>query len=379
MAAPGKARRHGSRERVENPVDAQLHGYMMTFRKTYDKLKAHAEYQGGSKMTKIGSLLRIAAVAGAALCIAATSAAVAKDWRGWNIHAPGFPNTIALEDFAKAVTEKTNGELTLKVYNNGVLGNQPDAIEQTRNGALDFANFNLGPMGPIVPMTNVVSLPFLFSSEEQMHHAMDGEIGKRFSDAMEKKGLLALSYFDSGSRSMFNNVRPINTPADVKGMKVRVMNNQLYVDMMAALGGNATPLAMGEVYQSLKTGVVDGAENNYPTYEEYKLNEVAKYYSTTKHLIIPECLCVSKASWDQLSPETQTIVRQAAIDAAQEQRKLWAAASDKAKQDVIAQGAQVNEISDLTPFQEAMAPVYDKFYKDNPDLKAVVEEIRAIK
>ena len=306
-------------------------------------------------------------------------AAGAAEWRGWNIHAPGYPNTVALEHFAAAVSEKTNGELTLKVYNNGVLGDQPDAIEQTRNGALDFANFNLGPMGPIVPMTNVVSLPFLFSSEEQMHHVMDGQIGRDFSDAMEKKGLVALSYFDSGSRSMFNNVRPITKPDDVKGMKVRVMNNQLYVDMMAALGGNATPLPMGEVYQSLKTGVVDGAENNYPTYEEYKLNEVAKFYSTTKHLIIPECLCVSKASWDKLSPETQDIVRKAAVDAAVEQRKLWADASEKAKMDVEAQGAKVNEITDLSPFQNAMGPVYDKFYTDFPDLKAVVEEIRAVK
>ena len=325
------------------------------------------------------SMLRSAALAGAVLAVAISGQASAKNWRGWNIHAPGYPNTVALEHFAKAVTEKTNGELTLKVYNNGVLGNQPDAIEQTRNGALDFANFNLGPMGPIVPMTNVVSLPFLFSSEEQMHHVMDGKVGREFSDAMEKKGLLALSYFNSGSRSIFNNVRPIMTPADVKGMKVRVMNNQLYVDMMAALGGNATPLAMSEVYPSLKTGVVDGAENNYPTYDEYKLDEVAKYYSTTKHLIIPECLCVSKASWDALDAKTQAIVRQAAIDAAVEQRKLWAAASEKAKMDVIAHGAKVNEITDLTPFQDAMAPVYAKFYKDFPDLKAVVEEVRSIK
>lgn len=318
-----------------------------------------------------------AAAATATLLLAGT--AQATEWRGWNIHAPGYPNTVALESFAKAVSEKTKGELTVKVYNNGVLGNQTDAIEQTRNGALDFANFNLGPMGPIVPMTNVVSLPFLFSSEEQMHHVMDGKIGRDFSDAMEKKGLVALSYFDSGSRSIFNNLRPITTPDDVKGMKVRVMNNQLYVDMMAALGGNATPLAMSEVYPSLKTGVVNGAENNYPTYDEYKLNEVAKYYSTTKHLIIPECLCVAKASWDKLSPETQAIVRQAAVDAAVEQRKLWATASEKAKMDVIAHGAKVNEISDLKPFQDAMAPVYAKFYQDYPDLKAVVDEIRAVK
>ncbi len=330
-------------------------------------------------MKIVRSLLRTTAIAAAVLCVAASSSAFAKNWRGWNVHAPGYPNTVALEDFAKAVGDKTGGDLTMKVYNNATLGDQSDAIEQVRNGALDFANFNLGPMGPIVPMTNVVSLPFLFSGVEQMHHVMDGPIGQKFSDAMAAKGLVALSWFDSGSRSIFNNEHPIKTPADVKGMKVRVMNNQLYVDMMAALGGNATPLPMGEVYQSLKTGVVDGAENNYPTYDEYNLYQVAKYFSTTNHLIIPECLCVSKSSWDKLDAKTQGIVKQAAVDAAVEQRKLWAEASEKSKEAAIKGGAQVNVITDLKPFQDAMKPVYEKFFKDNPDLKEVVSEVRATK
>jgi len=328
---------------------------------------------------KLKTILRATAMAGAVLCAAAVSPANATSWRGWNIHAPGYPNTVALEDFAKDVTKKTNGDLTLKVYNNAVLGDQPDAIEQTRNGALNFANFNLGPMGPIVPMTNVLSLPFLFSSVEQMHHVMDGKIGQDFSDALSKKGLVALSWFDSGARSMFNDKRPITKPSDLKGMKIRVMDNQLYVDMIDAMGGNATPMAMGEIYQSLKTGVLDGAENNYPSYAEFNLYQVAKYFSTTDHLIIPECLCVAKASWDALSKDQQTIVRQAAIDAAKEQRKLWAEAVDKSKEQAIKGGAKINEIKDLTPFQDAMKPVYAKFYKQNPDLKKVVEEIRAVK
>jgi tripartite ATP-independent transporter DctP family solute receptor len=328
---------------------------------------------------KIRSLLRDALLAGAALCLAGTAPALAENWLGWNIHAPGYPNTVALEDFAKNVTEGTNGELTLKVYNNAVLGDQPDAIEQTRNGALDFANFNMGPMGPVVPMTNVLSLPFLFSGIEQMHHAMDGEVGKKFADALAEQGLIALSWFDSGARSMFNDKHPIKTPADIKGLKVRVMNNQLYVDMMDAMGGNATPMAMGEIYQSLKTGVLDGAENNYPTYDEYNLYQVAKYYSTTQHLILPECLCIAKSSWEALSPETQEIVRKAAVEAAEEQRKLWAEAVDKSRQAALEGGAQINEIEDLTPFQDAMKPVYDKFYKEYPDMKKTVEEIRAVK
>jgi tripartite ATP-independent transporter DctP family solute receptor len=330
-------------------------------------------------MMRLGSVLKAAAMAGAVVCVAAGSPATAKNWRGWNIHPPGYPNTVAMEDFAKAVTAKTDGRLKLQVYNNGVLGNQPDAIEQTRNGALDFANFNMGPMGPIVPTTNVLSLPFLFNGVEQMHHVMDGPIGQKFSDALSKKGLVALSWFDSGARSMYNTKHPIKKPSDVKGLKVRVMNNDLYVQMINAMGGNATPMAFGEVYQALKTGVIDGAENNYPSYHSTNHYEVAKYYSTTDHLIIPECLCIAKKSWDALSPGDQKIVRQAAIDAAKEQRVLWAKDSEKAKKEVEAGGAKINVITDLKPFQDAMKPMYAKFVKDNPSLKPLIEQIRATK
>ncbi|HVJ43050.1 MAG TPA: TRAP transporter substrate-binding protein [Dongiaceae bacterium] len=325
---------------------------------------------------QVRSIICTAILASAVLC-AGSSIASAKQWRGWNIHAPGYPNTVALEQFAKAITDGTKGDITATVYNNAVLGDQSDAIEQTRNGALDFANFNLGPMGPIVPMTDVLSLPFLFNSVDQMHKAMDGTIGQKFSDALSQKGLVALSWFDSGARSMYNTKRPITKPDDVKGLKIRVMDNNLYVDMIQAMGGNATPMAFGEVYQSLKTGVIDGAENNYPSYAETNHYEVAKYYSTTDHLIIPECLCVSKASLDALSLDNQKIVRQAAIDAAKMQRELWAAATEKAKEKVEQEGAKINEITDLSPFQKAMQPVYDKYYKAHPEMKALVDEIRA--
>ncbi|MGR3783355.1 MAG: TRAP transporter substrate-binding protein DctP, partial [Albimonas sp.] len=209
-------------------------------------------------MTRI-SRLKLGAAALAALTALAASPVAAEDWRGWNIHPPTYPNGIALDAFAEKVAEATEGRVTPTVYHNAVLGDQPDAIEQTRNGALDFGNFNMGPMGPIVPATNILSLPFIFSSVDQMHKVMDGEIGQRFSDALAEQGLVALAWFDSGARSLYNTKKPVKTPADVEGMKVRVMNNQLYVDMIGALGGNATPMAFGEVYQSLKTGVIDGA------------------------------------------------------------------------------------------------------------------------
>ncbi len=326
------------------------------------------------------SLFRTTLLSGL-VALAATSAATAADWRGWNIHPEGYPNTVALQSFADAVADKTGGEVTAEVFNGGILGDQPDAIDQLRNGALDFANFNLGPMGEFVPSINVLSLPFLFTGVDQMHAVMDGEIGERFSNDLSDEGIVALAWFDSGARSFYDTQRPIEKPDDLDGLKIRVMNNQLYVDMVDDLGGNATPMAYGEVYQSLTTGVLDGAENNFPSFESSNHYEVAKYYSLTEHLILPECVCVSKQSWEALSEENQKIVRQAAVDAAKEQRELWAQRETESRKKVEEAGVKVNEISAdaKAAFQEKMKPVYEKFYSEHPELKSLVEDIQSTK
>lgn len=315
------------------------------------------------------------------VALAATSAASAADWRGWNIHPEGYPNTVALKTFADTVTDKTGGEVTAEVFNGGILGDQPDAIDQVRNGALDFANFNLGPMGEFVPSINVLSLPFLFTGVDQMHAVMDGAVGERFSKDLSDEGIVALAWFDSGARSFYDTQRAIEKPEDLDGLKIRVMNNQLYVDMVDDLGGNATPMAYGEVYQSLTTGVLDGAENNFPSFESSNHYEVAKFYSLTEHLILPECVCISKQSWDALSEENQTIVREAAVDAAKQQRELWAQRETDSRKKVEEAGVKINEISAdaKTAFQDKMKPVYEKFYAANPELKSLVEEIQATK
>ena len=309
------------------------------------------------------------------LALALPLAAAAQDWRGWNIHPEGYPNTVAIDQFVAQVNETT--DLNLTPFHGGVLGDQPDAIEQVRNGALEFGQFNMGPMGPIIPTTNVLSLPFIFSGVDHMHKAMDGDVGQIFADAMEPAGIIPLAWYDSGSRSFYNSVRPITAPEDVAGLKLRVMNNELFVDMVAQLGGNATPMAFGEVYQSLQTGVIDGAENNYPSYESTGHFEVAGFYSITDHLIIPECLCVSAEAWNALDADTQEKVRAAAVASAATQRELWAVREQESRAKVEAAGAKVNEVTNKTAFQEKMAPVYEKFLADNPDLAPVIEAIQA--
>jgi tripartite ATP-independent transporter DctP family solute receptor len=319
-----------------------------------------------------------AVAAGAALSVSlVATASGATDLRGWNIHVDDYPVSIAMESFMKEVTEKTGGEITGKTYNNGVLGDQPDAIEQVRLGAIDFGEFSLGPMGQAIPETNVVSLPFIFKSIPQMYELMDGEVGEKIGEGMMAKGMVPLGWYDAGARSFYNSQKPINTPADVTGLKIRVMSNDLFVMMVEAMDGNATPMAFGEVYQSIKTGVVDGAENNPPSYESTNHYEVAKYYSLTEHLIIPECLCMSKATWDKLTPEQQTIVKDAGHASALLQRELWKAREAASMEKIIAGGTEVNTIADKGPFQAAMAPVYEKFIADNPAQADLVNMIRS--
>ncbi|MGD1877003.1 MAG: TRAP transporter substrate-binding protein [Kiloniellaceae bacterium] len=315
------------------------------------------------------------AAATATLLLAGTAQA---EWRGWNIHVPDYPVSLGMDQFTAEIAEKTDGRLTAKTYHSGVLGSQPDAIEQMRLGSVDYAVFNLGPMGQVIPATNVVSLPFIFKNLDHMHRVLDGPVGQQLSDAMSEKGIVALAWYDSGARSFYNSRHPIATPDDVKGMKVRVMNNDLFVNMVAAMGGNATPMAFSEVYSSIKTGVVDGAENNWPSYESTGHYEVAGYYSDTEHLIIPECFCVSKALWDGLSAEDKEIVASAARDSAVLQRELWATRSNASRDKVIAAGVKFNQIADKAPFQKAMQPVYDKFIAENPELEDLVKAIQAV-
>jgi len=317
---------------------------------------------------------------GAAVLAAAVSfstVTMAKDLRGWNIHVEDYPVSHGMEAFIAEVAEKTGGEVKGKVFHGGVLGSQPDAIEQVRLGALDFGVFSLGPMGQVVPEANVVSLPFIFKSVPDMYRLMDGEAGAALSAGLEAKGIKALGFYDAGARSFYNSKGPINTPADVQGMKVRVMNNDLFVGMIESMGGNATPMAFAEVFQSLKTGVVDGAENNPPSYESTNHFEVAKYYSLSQHLIIPECLCMSKRSFDALSAEHQAIVLEAGKNSTDLQRKLWQEREAASMQVVLDGGVTVNEIADKSAFQDAMQPVYTQFLTASPDLADLVALFQA--
>ena len=315
---------------------------------------------------------------GAALVLSVLGqAATAAEWRGWNIHVDGYPNTVAMDKFAELLAEKTDGEITLQMFHGGTLGSQPDAIEQVRLGALEIGNFNLGPIGPIAAEANVVSLPFIFKDVGHMFRVLNGEGGAKIAEGMAAKGLVPLAWYDAGARSFYNGTKPINAPGDVAGMKVRVMNNDLYSGMIAELGGNPSPMAFAEVYQSLKTGVVDGAENNWPSYESTGHFEVAGFYSLSQHLIIPECVCINADAYNALSDDMKAAVKEAAMESAAVQQELWAAREASSREMVEKAGVVTNEIENKLPFQEAMVPVYEAYLAANPDLRPLVELIQA--
>jgi tripartite ATP-independent transporter DctP family solute receptor len=312
----------------------------------------------------------------AALTLAFATAPQAAEWRGWNIHPEDYPVSIGMEAFAEEVAEKTGGEITMKVYHNGVLGNQPDAIEQVRLGAIDWAVFNAGPLGTVAPEVNVLSLPFIFKTVDAMHEVMDGPVGEEINDGLRKVGLEPLGWFDSGARSFYHTSKLIKTPEDMQGQKVRVMGNDLYIGMIGNLGGNATPLPYADVFQSLQTGVIDAAENNYPSFESSGHFEVAKFYSNSEHLILPECLCINKSLFDGLTEEQQAILREAGKNATALQRQSWAEREKASKEKVLASGVEIYEIEDKAPFQAAMQPVYASFLEDYPDLEGLVQRIQ---
>ncbi|TIT76865.1 MAG: TRAP transporter substrate-binding protein [Mesorhizobium sp.] len=297
--------------------------------------------------------------------------------RSADTHPDGYPTVEAVKYMGELIKQRTNGRYSIEVYHSAQLGEEKDTIEQTQTGVIDLNRVSMGPFNGIVPETQVPSLPYMFRSVDQMRHVMDGPIGEQILKAFEAHDLVGLAFYDSGARSFYNTKKDIASIADLKGMKFRVIQSDVFVDMVNALGANATPMAYGEVYSALETGVIDGAENNWPSFESAKHYEVAKHYTIDQHQIVPEVLVMAKASWDKLSPEDQTIVRQAAKDSVVKMRELWDAQEKKSRDIVEKAGVKVSEI-DKQPLIDAMKPVYDK-YLSTPELKDLAARIQATK
>lgn len=309
-------------------------------------------------------------------CVFMALPAAAREFRSADIHPTDYPTVEAVRYMGKQLSEQSGGEMGVKVYPNGALGNERDTIEQLKIGGLDMMRINVAPLNNIVPETIVPALPFLFRSEEHMHNVLDGPIGDEILAAMEAQGMVGLAFYDSGARSMYTATKPIKTLADVQHMKIRVQQSDLFVAMVEALGANPTPMPFGEVYTALKTGIVDAAENNFPSYESSRQFEAAKYYTLTEHSMAPEVLVFSKVVWDTLTPEDQAKIRKAAKDSVPYMRGLWDEREAKSEAAVKAGGAEILPLEDRQAWVDAMQPVYTKF-ANTPELQSLVQKVQA--
>ncbi len=295
-----------------------------------------------------------------------------------DVQPPGYPTVAATESLGKKLEAATNGRLSVQMFPSMQLGGEKETIEQTQIGAIQMLRVSVGSMGPIVDDINVVNMPFLFTNTAHAQRMMDGPIGQELLDkitASPNAGLVALCWMDSGARNLYNTKRPIKSIEDLKGLKFRVIGNPIFVDMMNALGGNGVAMGYDQVFSALQTGVIDGAENNPPSYVFSNHYTAAKYYSLTEHLIIPEVLVFSKRAWTSLSNDDQSLIKKLAREAQMEERELWKKYETQAMEKAKAAGCEIIEIADKAPFQNAVKPVWDKY---GPKYQDMIKRIQTV-
>ena len=290
-------------------------------------------------------------------------------------HELTYPTTQGLIRIGDLLKEWTRGRITVQVYPSAQLGSEKETIEQTQLGAIDINRVNINPLTQIEPSLKVFSLPYLFRDAEHMHKVVDGPVGREMLEKLESSGLVGLGYYDSGQRSFYNSVKPIRSIEDLQGLKIRVQKAEIMHDLVQAVGAEPIRLAFEEVYTGLQTGVIHGAENNYPSWITKGHYEVAKYYSMDAHVRTPEIILFSKKTWDRLSENDQSLIRRAVQESIPYQRRLWrekvADSIEKARE----AGCEIITDIDISPFRDAMEPVYTSHGKN---LSEYIERIRAV-
>jgi tripartite ATP-independent transporter DctP family solute receptor len=320
-----------------------------------------------------------AMAAGAALFGAPTLARAQQKMvlKAADVHALGYPTVEAIVRMGKKLETATNGRLSIQMFPAMQLGGEKEMIEQAQVGALQIARISTGPMGPVVDELNVFNLPFIFRDEAHMRKVIDGPIGQELLDKISNSPvsrLVALGWMDSGTRNLYTK-KAVKSPADLKGQKIRMMGNPVFVDTMNAMGGSGVMMSFSELYSALQTGVVDGAENNPPSLLTQNHYQVTKFYSLTGHLIIPEIFVYSRRSWETLPKEDQDLIKKLSREAQLEQRALWDKMVEDSVQKLKAAGVQFIEV-DKKPFYEATKPVREKYGAKHAALIKRMEETR---
>lgn len=314
----------------------------------------------------------------AALWLTAASTIVAgREFRAADTQAEDYPTVQALRFMGNMIADRSGGRDQIRVFHSRQLGEEKETIEQTRAGAIDLNRTNGALIGNFVPAMNVLAMPFLFRSIEHLQKVLDGPIGNEILNSFEPFGFVGLAFYDSGARSIYNSVRPIRTLADVKGLRLRVQQSQLMSNMVRALGAEPVELPYGQVITGLATKLIDGAENNWPSFVTTDHYKFAGYYTLTEHTMSPEVLVMSKKAWESLSADDRKLFRDAARQSNLFMRAKWQDLEQRSRQQAEAAGVTIVTDFDRKPFEAAMAEIYAKVQRD-PAATKLIERIRKV-
>ncbi|PKM49659.1 MAG: C4-dicarboxylate ABC transporter [Firmicutes bacterium HGW-Firmicutes-7] len=293
-------------------------------------------------------------------------------------HPADYPTTLGDYEFARLVEEKTEGRVKIEVFPAAQLGEEKDVIEQVQIGAIDITRTSIAPLTEFSPSLNVLQLPYIYRDGDHMWSVLNSSIGDDFLASVEDANFVGLGWFDPGARNFYNSKKEIKSLADLKGLKIRVMQSELMMDMVSALGASPTPLPYGEVYSSIQTGVIDGAENNWPSYDTSSHFEVAKYYTLDGHVRVPEIIVASKIAMGKVSAEDLEIIKACAKEAQAYQIEQWEAKELASREKVVAAGSIITELDEATKaeFSAAMQPLYDKYAADYTDVIKQIQEMK---
>jgi tripartite ATP-independent transporter DctP family solute receptor len=299
---------------------------------------------------------------------------LARTFRAADTQAADYPTVQALRLMDQLVRERTGGRHSIDVFHSRQLGEEKETIEQTRVGAIDINRVNAAPLASFAPEANVLAIPFLFRSVEHLHRVLDGPIGEAILDSFGRHGFIGLAFYDSGARSIYNSLRPVRSPADLAGLRLRVQQSDVMVEMVRALGAEPVALPYGQVLTGLATRLVDGAENNWPSYVTTGHAKLAPFYSLTEHVMTPEVVVMSQRAWEALSPEDQAIFREAARESSRAMRAQWQQWEERARREAVSGGATMLTV-DKASFEAAVGPMVEQLLS-GPGMKTLVERIR---
>ncbi|MEJ2050454.1 MAG: TRAP transporter substrate-binding protein [Calditrichota bacterium] len=289
---------------------------------------------------------------------------------------PSHPVHKAMVYFADRVNEKTHGKIRIDIYPSEQLGSERECIELLQIGSLGITKVSTSPLEGFVPVYKVFGVPYLFRDNEHRFKVLDGPIGQELLKAPEKYRIRGLVFYDAGSRSFYTKNTPINKPSDLDGLKIRTQESATAMQMVRAMGGSPTPIAWGELYSALQQGIVDGAENNPPSFYLSHHYEVCKYYSLDEHTAVPDVLIISERLWKELTPQEQQIIQEAARESEEYEKELWKDATQTALEQVAEAGVKIIH-PDKEPFRKKVEPMYESYRKD-PEIYSLIQRIRNV-